>query len=202
MHVSFDDGAHWQPLQRNLPTAWVRDLAVHGDDLIAGTQGRAIWVLDDVTPLRQANAVANTRDRTPVQPATALRLRKNHNSDTPLPADEPVGRNPPTGAIVDYWLPVQASRVELEIRDARGELVRTFASDAAASKVAAERYFTADWIVPEPAPQASAGMHRFVWDLRQPRPRTTSSSTASPRRTARACRRPRRARWCRRATTR
>lgn len=173
VHVSFDDGAHWQPLQRNLPTAWVRDLAVHGDDLIAGTQGRAIWMLDDVTPLRQASAVANTETVHLFKPATALRLRKNHNNDTPLPADEPVGRNPPTGAIVDYWLPVQASRVELEIRDARDALVRTFASDAAASKVAAERYFTADWIVPEPALQASAGMHRFVWDLRQPRPRTT-----------------------------
>jgi photosystem II stability/assembly factor-like uncharacterized protein len=173
VHVSFDDGANWQPLQRNLPTAWVRDLAVHGDDLIAGTQGRAIWVLDDVTPLRQAGALANAASVHLFKPAPAIRLRKNQNNDTPLPADEPVGRNPPTGAIIDYWLPVQADRVELEIRDGAGNLVRSFVSDAEPSKVAAERYFTADWIVPEPALQSSAGMHRFVWDLRQPRPRTT-----------------------------
>jgi hypothetical protein len=173
VHVSFDDGANWQPLQRNLPTAWVRDLAVHGDDLIAGTQGRAIWVLDDVTPLRQAGALANAESVHLFKPAPAMRLRKNQNNDTPLPADEPVGRNPPTGAIIDYWLPTQARRVELEIRDGAGIVVRKFVSDAEPSKVAAERYFTADWIVPEPALQSRAGMHRFVWDLHQPRPRTT-----------------------------
>ena len=53
MYVSFDDGDHWQPLQLNLPVTSVRDIDVHGDDLVIATHGRAFWVIDDVTPLRQ-----------------------------------------------------------------------------------------------------------------------------------------------------
>ena len=171
--VSSDEGAHWQSLQRNLPTAWVRDLAVHGDDLIVATQGRAIWVLDDVTPLRQSEAIAPGTTAHLFKPAAAIRLRQNQNRDTPLPQDEPIGRNPPTGAIIDYWLASAAKRVELEIRDASGAVVRKFASDEIEPVVEAERYFTADWILPTPTLQPTAGMHRFVWDLRFKRPRAT-----------------------------
>jgi photosystem II stability/assembly factor-like uncharacterized protein len=171
--VSFDDGDHWRSLQRNLPTAWVRDLIVHGDDLIAGTQGRAIWVLDGLAPLRQFDAMAANAGAHLFQPATAIRLRKNQNRDTPLPREEPAGRNPPAGALLDYWLAGTAKRVELEIRDASGALVRRFASDEAEPEPSAERYFSADWILPARALQNSAGMHRFVWDLRYPRPRAT-----------------------------
>jgi photosystem II stability/assembly factor-like uncharacterized protein len=171
--VSVDDGGHWQSLQRNLPVAWVRDLEVHGNDLIAATQGRAIWVMDDLSPLRQHDAVAaGARERLLV-PATAMRLRKNQNRDTPLPKETPVGRNPPTGAVLDYWLAAPAGRVELEIRDASGAIVRTYSSDDTAPAADAERYFTADWLVPEPVPGVGAGTHRFVWDLRYPRPHAT-----------------------------
>lgn len=170
--VSFDDGDHWESLQRNLPTAWVRDIAVKGDDLIVGTQGRAIWVLDGLAPLRQSGSVPAGAQAHLFEPATAIRLRKNQNRDTPIPPDEPVGRNPPTGAIIDYWLASPARRVELEIRDATGHVVRKYSSTEPEPAAAAERYFTADWIVPAPSLQASAGMHRFIWDLRYPRPRT------------------------------
>jgi photosystem II stability/assembly factor-like uncharacterized protein len=169
--VSFDDGDHWQSLQRNLPVAWARDIAVHGNDLIVATQGRAIWVLDDISPLRQHGAAGATAHL--YTPATAIRMRKNQNRDTPLPKETPAGRNPPTGAVIDYWLPADAGRVEIEIRDAAGTLVRSYSSDAAPPPAAAERYFSADWILPERSPATTTGMHRWVWDLRYPRPRTT-----------------------------
>ncbi len=170
--VSFDDGDHWRSLQNNLPTAWVRDLIVHGDDLIAGTQGRAIWVLDGLAPLRQFDAIAAGARAQLFRPAAALRLRKNQNRDTPLPLDEPVGRNPPNGAVIDYWLNAPARQVELEIQDASGRTVRRFDSEAPEQAPAAVRYFSADWILPAQLPAKSAGMHRFVWDLRYPRPST------------------------------
>jgi photosystem II stability/assembly factor-like uncharacterized protein len=173
VYVSYDDGTRWQPLQLNLPTAWVRDLLVHGDDLIAATQGRAIWVLDNVAPLRQSDAMASGAKMHLFKPATAMRLRQNQNHDTPLPGDEPAGTNPPTGAMIDYWLATPAKRVELEIRDAAGALVRRIASDAPEPAAAAERYFTADWLKPAAPLSAASGMHRFVWNLRYPQPRTT-----------------------------
>lgn len=168
--VSFDDGAHWQSLQRNLPVAWVRDLLVKDDDLIAATQGRAIWVLDGLTPLRQFDAVAPGATAHLYAPAVAVRLRANQNRDTPLPPEEPVGRNPPAGARLDYWLARPANKVELEIRDAAGALVRRYASDEPAPAPRAERYFAAAWLAPPPAPAVTAGMHRLVWDLRHARP--------------------------------
>ncbi|MBS0558256.1 MAG: hypothetical protein JSR27_12660 [Proteobacteria bacterium] len=171
--VSFDDGAHWQSLQNNLPTAWVRDLLVHKGDLIAATQGRAIWVLDDVTPLRQHAKLAANADVL-LEPATAIRVRGSQNKDTPPPADTALGENPPTGAIIDYRLAHAAKVVALEIRDAGGNVVRRFASDTPQTVPDAERYFTQSWIKPPAQLSAAAGMHRFVWDLRLPRPRAVS----------------------------
>ncbi|MFO1406625.1 MAG: hypothetical protein U1F08_03720 [Steroidobacteraceae bacterium] len=172
VYVSFDDGTHWQSLRRNLPVAWVRDIAVHGNDVIVATQGRAIWVLDDVSPLRQHDAAAGTGAYL-YTPATAVRLRSNQNHDTPLPKEVPAGTNPPTGAVIDYWLAAPAGRVELEVRDASDAVVRRWASDDPVPKPAGERYFSADWLKPSPALPAAAGMHRWVWDLRHDRPRTT-----------------------------
>ena len=117
VYVSFDDGDAWQPLQRNLPVAWVRDLLVHGNDLIAATQGRAIWVLDDVTPLRQIDASIAHADAHLFAPAPAIRVRGSQNKDTPPPADTALGTNPPTGAIIDYTLGKSAKQVVIEIRE-------------------------------------------------------------------------------------
>jgi hypothetical protein len=168
--VSFDDGAHWQSLQRNLPTAWVRDLLVHQDDLIVATQGRAIWVLDDLTPLRQHAKLAVNADVL-FDPAPAIRVRGSQNKDTPPPADTALGENPPTGAVIDYRLARNAQKVALEIRDAGGHVVRRFASDAPETVPDAERYFAKEWTQLPAQLSAAAGMHRFVWDLRLPRPR-------------------------------
>jgi photosystem II stability/assembly factor-like uncharacterized protein len=175
VHVSLDDGVHWQPLQQNLPHAWVRDLLVHGNDLAAATQGRAIWVLDDVTPLRQLAADLAQRPAHLFAPATALRVRHNNNVDTPLPPETPLARNPPAGAIIDYWLAGDATTpVKLSILDVAGKLVREFSSDDRPQRRTADRYFAEAWLK-DPAPlPASAGMHRFVWDLRYPQPQASS----------------------------
>jgi photosystem II stability/assembly factor-like uncharacterized protein len=170
--VSLDDGASWRPLGRGLPVASVVDLTVHGDDVIAATQGRAIWVLDGVSRLREASAAVAAEAVHLFRPATAIRLRHNQNRDTPLPPDEPVAPNPPGGAVIEYWLARAAKGpVALTIQDASGRLVRRFASDDAPTALASDRYFSDAWIRP-PAPLAtSAGAHRFGWDLREPRPR-------------------------------
>jgi photosystem II stability/assembly factor-like uncharacterized protein len=169
--VSLDDGGAWSSLQRNLPTTWVRDLLVHGDDLIAATQGRGIWVLDDVTPLRQAPASLGQEPVHLFTPAPAFRVHADNNADTPPPPETPLGRNPPAGAVIDYWLgAAPKGPVVLEIRDETGAVVRRFASNETPKPVDAELYFAKAWTRP-PAPlAASAGMHRFVWDLRYERP--------------------------------
>ena len=171
IYVSFDDGDSWQALQFNLPNVRVRDLTVHGDDLIAATQGRGLWVLDDVSPLRQVATAATDKPALLFKPAVAVRLRRNENKDTPLPPEEPAGENPPEGAIIDYWLAKDLQGpVTLSIYDANGQLVRQFASDAPAPQLDTDLYFNSAWLSPPEKLDGSAGAHRFVWDLRYPRP--------------------------------
>jgi photosystem II stability/assembly factor-like uncharacterized protein len=161
VYVSVDDGDSWQSLRLNLPATAVRDLAVHGADLVAGTHGRSFWVLDDISPLRQLEAGATAAAAAParlMRPAAVWRMRRDLNTDTPLPPDEPAGQNPPDGAVVDYLLGAAMSggaagsggaggsggaagaagaatpaagapgEVVLEILDAAGSLVRRFSS--------------------------------------------------------------------------
>jgi hypothetical protein len=170
VHVSFDDGASWQPLQLDLPTTGVNDLTIHGNDLIAATEGRALWVLDDYTPLRQKAGTMLVALL--IGPAKAYRLGMNQNRDTPLPLDEPRNPNPPTGAVIDYVLPSGVrGPVVLDIVDPRGQVVRSFRSDETPKRPAANQYFDDDWLQ-EPAPlPARAGHNRFVWNLRLPRPK-------------------------------
>ena len=180
VYVSFDDGESWQSLQRNLPTTGINDLLMAGDDLgdlIVATQGRALWALDGIEPLRHLapSEVGEGTERSRVTllpPAAAVRLRANQNKDTPLPPEEPRGENPPTGAVLDYLLP-RAARgpVVLEIYDARGERVRRFASDESPDRPRDGVYFTGHWLVAAELPGTAPGHHRFVWDLCRERPR-------------------------------
>ncbi|MEJ2215992.1 MAG: hypothetical protein P8099_05190 [Gemmatimonadota bacterium] len=171
VYVSFDDGDHWQPLQLNLPVTPVRDLAVHENDLIAATHGRAFWILDDVTPLRQLTADVVKEDVHLFRPAPAVRLRRNESHDTPLPPEEPHGENPPAGAVIDYWLgSAPAGPVKLDIVDGQGHVVRSFASTDTATPPARPPFFT-DWWLPRFRPLTThAGHNRFVWNLRYPPP--------------------------------
>ena len=192
--VSFDDGDHWQSLRLDMPAISVRDLQVKDDstclcsDLVAGTHGRGFWILDDVTPLRQAaaaHAAQAARAAYLFKPATAVRVRTATNDPTPWPPEVPAGENPPPGAILDYYLGASASApVTLEILDAAGNVVRAYASsdsvlnpdparDPAAYNALCQRMPDAPscgvplyWAAPSVALSAGTGMHRFSWDLR------------------------------------
>jgi photosystem II stability/assembly factor-like uncharacterized protein len=167
VRVSFDKGENWQSLQLNLPRTGINDLLVRGDDLIVATQGRAIWALDGIQPLRFAPGAAASSGPYLVPPADAVRLRANLNRDTPLPPEEPRGENPPTGAVIDYVLPsAPGGSVILDVLDASGAVLRTFRSDDAAKRPTEEVYFAEAWLTPAPLPTARLGHNRFVWDLR------------------------------------
>ena len=168
VYVSFDDGDNWTPLQLNLPTTSVRDLVVHGDDLVIATFGRSFWVLDDVTPLRQWSAKVTSADAWLFEPETAYRVRPGADQGTPIPLDEPQAENPPTGAVLDYYLKEQQTEsVQLEIFDAAGKLVRRFASTDEMPKTNPDELdIPMYWIHDAEPLSAEAGTHRFVWDLR------------------------------------
>ena len=166
--VSFDDGDRWQSLQLNLPPCSMRDLVVHGDDLIVATHGRGFWVLDNITPLRQIGGLAANVDAYLFRPADAINMAPGSEYGTPKPRDEPLAENPPDGAMIDYYLKSAASGpVTLEIIDAGGELVRRYSSDDRPPEVNPELLnVPAFWRrTPEPL-SVAAGMHRWVWDLR------------------------------------
>jgi photosystem II stability/assembly factor-like uncharacterized protein len=171
--VSFNDGDDWQPLRLNMPATSIRDLVIHGDDVVVGTHGRSFWILDDITPLRQTTAQVAASDAFLFQPQLATRIIRNVNTDTPLPPEEPVGQNPPDGAIINYYLKSDATApVVLEIFDGAGKLVRRFASDDKPAPVnERELNVPTYWIRPPQILSAKAGMQRFVWDLHFPPPR-------------------------------
>jgi photosystem II stability/assembly factor-like uncharacterized protein len=167
--VSFDDGGHWQSLQLNLPTVSVRDLVVHGDDLVIATHGRGFWILDDAAPLRQIDAAAAAAPVLLYNPATAIRMSPEAFTGTPLPKEEPQANNPPDGAILDYFFKsAPKSEVTLEIRDAKGDLVRRFSTGDQAEPVRKPGAVADGWYVPPARLTANAGMNRFVWDLCYP----------------------------------
>ncbi len=163
--VSFDDGARWQPLQLNLPETPVTDLVVKDDDLVISTKGRSFWILDDITPLRQASAALAGEPVHLYDPRIAYRYRTGH----PIAKRflRWYGQNAPPGVVINYYLS-QAPKAEitLAILDSKGNVVRQFSSKK--SKLAASEQ-PKEWIgeaKPVDLLPAQAGMNRFVWDLR------------------------------------
>jgi photosystem II stability/assembly factor-like uncharacterized protein len=169
VYVSFNNGDDWQQLQVNLPHTSMRDLAIHGDDLIVATHGRSFWILDDITPLRQWSSQSTRGSAYLFAPQTAVRFRWNRNTDTPLPPEVPAGQNPPDGAIIDYFLTDGPhGEVKLEIFDAQNRLVRRYASSdqpKPMEKIAAENPIPMYWVRPQQILSSEVGFHRFVWDL-------------------------------------
>jgi len=161
VYFSMDEGGHWQPLKLNLPTVPIHDVAIHGDDLIAATHGRAFWVLDDISPLREIDANSTTADALLYKPTTAVRL---HLPDQ-VERRGPVGDNPPPGAIINYYLKsARKDEVKLEISDANGKVVRRLSS-----KEKKEFEQPPEW--PDQVKEvttipANAGMNRYTWNLR------------------------------------
>lgn len=167
--VSFDDGDQWQSLQLDLPHTSMRDLWIHENDLIVGTHGRGFWILDDIAPLRQISSKALEAGAWLVHPAAAYRVKRDTNSDTPLPPDEPLAENPPDGAVIDYYLAQSSTgAVTLEIADAAGKVVRRYAStDSPEPSEADLKTLTipAYWVRRPRILSTTAGLHRWVWDL-------------------------------------
>jgi photosystem II stability/assembly factor-like uncharacterized protein len=171
LYVSFDDGERWQPLNRGLPATSVRDITIHGDDLVIATHGRGFYVLDDIVPLRAL--VGNATRAIHLYPvAAAVRLNEPAFTGTPTPKDEPLAPNPPPGALIDYALPAAAiGPVEIAIYDQSGALVNRFSSNDPVKPIdLAKLEIAPEWVVAPKPPLATAGHHRFVWDLHYARP--------------------------------
>ena len=166
--VSFDDGDHWQSLQQNLPAASMRDLAIHDDDLIVATHGRGFWVIDNISALRQISDDVARANAYLFEPAEAILLIAGSDNGTPMPRDEPLAENPPYGATIDYYLKANVSGpLTLEVLDPAGEVVRKYSNEDKPPAVNLDTLnIPAYWVrTPEPL-STSAGMHRWVWDLR------------------------------------
>lgn len=161
VYVSFDDGAHWQSLQLNLPTSPIRDLVVKDDDLVVATHGRAFWVLDDLTPLRQVNDQVAQADMKLYDPQTAVRLHYPDEVDT----HQAAGTNPPPGAIINYYFKeAPKGEVTLEILDAQGKPIRHLSSKEKKGDEQPQEW--PDQVQPIKTIPAKEGMNRFAWNLR------------------------------------
>jgi len=172
MYVSFDDGDSWQSLMLNLPTTSFRDIAIKGNDLIVGTYGRGIFVLDDYAVLRQMTTSVANEDVHLFKPDGAVRLRRNVGADTPFPIEVPHALNPPPGAIIYYSLGSKPSgRVTLDVLDSAGAAVRHYSSDPITPvREAARPPHPNFWVQVEQPLPTDAGMHRVNWDLRYDAP--------------------------------
>ncbi len=178
MFVSFDGGSAWQELQLNLPMTSVRDIDLHGDDVVIATHGRGFWILDDASALRQMRNVRKDT-LTLFIPAAAIRSRPAGFTGTPFPRDEPMAANPPEGAVVDYVLPPGIKGpVTLEIRDANNNEVRHFSSaDRQSPSDPYKLKYAPEWVKTKSPLAATPGMHRFVWDLHYSAPSALRADT-------------------------
>jgi len=165
MYVSFDDGAHWQSLQLDLPTVPITDLRVHDNDLIAATQGRAFWILDGIAPLHEVAGINNSSDMHLFTPQDAYRLDIGGFRSQQA-------KNPPNGAVFYYALNEEINSADggltLEVLDEGGNVIRRFSNEAAAEDKGG---FVKGVIGEPPAPPLATqqGMNRYVWNLRNER---------------------------------
>ncbi len=171
--VSFNGGHNWQSLELNLPAASRRDLAIEQNTLIVATYGRALWAIDNLSPLRELAAKSAQIAASSAYlfaPATAIRMQWDTYTDTPFNPEIASAENPPDGVSIDYYLKSPpAGDIQLEVFDSAGKLVRAYSSAGASSlgyKVNVPDY----WLAPASVLPKDAGMHRFVWDLRYPDP--------------------------------
>jgi photosystem II stability/assembly factor-like uncharacterized protein len=169
--VSFDDGEHWQTLQRNLPVTSVRDFVIYGNDLIVATHGRGFWVMDDISALRQVTDEVLAAEAWLFQPADFVNITPGEDDGTPYQRDEPQASNPPDGAYIDFYLKNAASGATLEIVDGTGKVLRKWPSEPpAARNTTGLPRVSPLW---QPVPEVfttTAGMHRVAWRAVEPPP--------------------------------
>ena len=162
VYVSFDDGDHWQSLQLELPIVPITDLAVKQKDLVAATQGRGYWILDDLSPLHQMAAEQADAAAHLYRPRSAYRVAGGRGFGTPRNA----GKNPPSGAIVYYTLaeePDQETELELEVLDRDGEVIRTYTRKPKPGEDSDDK--GSDDGEDLALLPADKGLNRFAWDL-------------------------------------
>jgi photosystem II stability/assembly factor-like uncharacterized protein len=164
VYVSFNDGANWRPMKLNLPTTPVHDLVIKENDLVVATHGRAFWILDDLSPLRQFSDDIAQKDAYLYAPGTAYRIQAGASSERR--PSRTTGQNPPAGAVVYYFLkdaPKADTEAKIEILDASGKLIRKYSSTEFDPL---EEPLRPDDKKPEKELKPEAGLNRFVWDLR------------------------------------
>ena len=171
--VSFNGGDRWQPLELNLPAASCRDLALEQNTLVVATFGRALWALDDISPLRELaakGADVSASDTYLFPPAPAVRTQWDTYTDTPFNPDVASAENPPEGAVIDYYLKSPPpGDLKLEIYDSADRLVRSYSS-AGDSSLGYKVNVPAFWLAPPQLLPKRSGLNRFAWDLRYPDP--------------------------------
>jgi hypothetical protein len=164
--VSRDDGASWASLQLNMPTVAVPDLVVAGDDLVVGTLGRSIWILDDLTAVRELSDEIRDRPAHLFAPRGATRRHRVSKWNAPLGSRDGAGANPPFGAAFSYWLAAKPEEpIKLEVLDVNGTVVRTLTSELEPAYTEPEH---TDWDPSEerkPALKTKPGLNRGTWDL-------------------------------------
>jgi photosystem II stability/assembly factor-like uncharacterized protein len=154
VRVTFDGGAHWDPLRLNMPASAIYDIEIQpaANDLVVAAHGRGVWILDDLAAVQQWPA-AQFSDVTLLPMRDAYRMWQwspvNTFTDPKIPPNEFVGANPPYGAILTYYLSKTPKRAEIEILDAQGRIIRHLKGDD----------------VPK-----HAGMNRASWDLNEDGP--------------------------------
>ncbi|MGP8251903.1 MAG: VPS10 domain-containing protein [Terracidiphilus sp.] len=180
VYVSFDDGDHWHPLTLNLPASQVTDIDVHGDDLAISTYGRGLWILDDIAPIRDLTPDLLAQPASLLPPVAAMRVRWDNWEDTPLPIETPSAKNPPDGVLIDYYLKTaHPGAVEITIRDANGNVVRRYTGSMSEPKLTLPNV-PEYWFGTTKSVDGSAGLHRFVWDLRYDSPKALPASYYGP----------------------
>jgi hypothetical protein len=159
--TSNDAGLTWASLQLNLPTVPVHDLVIKDNDLLLATHGRAFWILDDISPLRQASAESVKADLWMYTPAPALRVHGGGGGDAP---PSPIGgENPPGGAIIYVYTKAKPKDAKLEILDSTGKPIRAYSSLKAKET---DEQLDPDDEKPKKEVELKAGLNRLVWDLR------------------------------------
>ncbi|MEM7108639.1 MAG: glycosyl hydrolase, partial [Bacteroidota bacterium] len=150
MYISFDDGVSWQSMQMNLPTVPITDLAVKNDNLIAATQGRSFWIIDDLTPFHQLNSSLNNSEAHLFKPMDSYRIRGGSGRDS-----KTVGKNHPGGVMVHYYLKDTAKMdtLRIEMLETSGQLIKAFST--APSKKEKEGKL-----------EVKPGLNRLVWNMR------------------------------------
>ncbi len=180
VYVSFDDGDHWHPLTLNLPASSVTDIDVHGDDLAISTYGRGLWILDDISPIRNLTSEMLAAPVQLLPPATAMRVRWDNWEDTPLPIETPTAKNPVDGVLLDYYLKTaHPGAAQITIRDAGGNVIRRYTGNMSEPRLPPPNV-PEYWFEKTESVDGSAGLHRFVWDLRYDSPKALPASYYGP----------------------